>query len=216
VLRGPDRRLFDLWSLFYDAPLVQRFTYRPGHDAVLRALRRYEPARVLDLGCGTGQLAARIRGELGVRVSGCDFSPGMLGRARGREPALGWVRGDATRLPFADRSFDAVVSTEAFHWFPSQSDALAEIFRVLEPGGHALIALINPPTEILSLWAGLGSRLAGNPFRVPSRRRMREQVEKAGLSVESQRMVLRAPFTLAFPTILTVAERPMRVARRVH
>jgi ubiquinone/menaquinone biosynthesis C-methylase UbiE len=205
--RGPDRRLFDVWSLFYDAPLVQRFTYRPEHDSVLRALRPLSPVRVLDLGCGTGQLASRIHEELQLRATGCDFSPGMLARARERDPALPFVRGDAGRLPFADRSFDAVVSTEAFHWFPSQADALAEIRRVLGPGGHALISLVNPPTELMSRWTRLSSRLSGNPFHMPTRARMRRLVEDAGLHVESQRLVFRAPLTLAFPSVLTVARR---------
>ena len=52
--RGPHRLFFDPWSLVYDAPGVQRVTYRPVQDALVRALRVDPPARILDVGCGRG------------------------------------------------------------------------------------------------------------------------------------------------------------------
>jgi SAM-dependent methyltransferase len=205
----PDPRFFDVWSFFYDAPLVQRLTYRPAHDAVLRGLRGVGVQRVLDVGCGTGQLAARLRREIrGVHVVGCDMSRGMLRQARARDAGCTWVRADAGRLPFGDASFDAIVSTEAFHWFPSQADALAEFYRVLVPGGRALVALINPPFESLSRATRVGSRLLGEPLYWPTRKRMRKQVEAAGFRVERQRRIFRIPASLAFPAILTIALRP--------
>lgn len=204
---GPDRGLFDWWSLVYDAPLVQRLTYRPEQDAVLRRLRESPPARTLDVGCGTGRLAARLRAELGSPVVGCDFSRGMLGRARARSRGVRWARADAGRLPFADASFDAVVSTEAFHWFPEPRAALAEMRRVLAPEGRLLVSLVNPPLEGLSRAFRTGSRLLGQPFLWPTRPRMRRWVEEAGFRVEVQQRVFRLPAGLALPSVLTVARR---------
>jgi ubiquinone/menaquinone biosynthesis C-methylase UbiE len=109
--RGPRRWFFDGWSLFYDLPWVQRAVYRAPQDAVVARLAATGSARVLDVGCGTGQLAARLRRELGARVVGCDFSRGMLRAAQARDRVAGWVQGDACRLPFREASFDAVVST---------------------------------------------------------------------------------------------------------
>jgi SAM-dependent methyltransferase len=207
--RGPSRSFFDLWSLVYDAPWVQRMTYRPEHDAVLRRLHAREPRRVLDVGCGTGQLATRMRRDLdGVEVVGCDFSRGMLSQARSRDAGCRWVRGDAQRLPFAAASFDALVSTEAFHWFPSQADALDEFFRVLAPGGRLLVVLIHPPLEALSRAARAWSRASGQPARWPTRECMRRQVERAGFRIERQRHVFRLPAGLIMPSVLTEAVRP--------
>ena len=206
---GPDRGLFDLWSRVYDAPLVQRLTYRPEHDAVLRGLRRAQARRVLDVGCGTGLLATRIHRELPrAEVVGCDFSPGMLQKAREKGTQVGWVRGDALGLPFAEASFDAVVSTEAFHWFPDQRAALVEFFRVLGPKGRLLVSLVNPPVEALSRLTRIGSRLMGEPFFWPTRECMHGQVEAAGFRVESQRRVFRLPAGLILPSVLTTAVRP--------
>jgi ubiquinone/menaquinone biosynthesis C-methylase UbiE len=207
--QGPDRWLFDVWSRFYDAPLVQRLTYRPEHDAVLRALRSKRHERLLDVGCGTGLLSARIARTLpGCGVVGCDFSRGMLARAAAGRRGARWVRGDALHLPFADASFDALVSTEAFHWFPDQPAALKEFRRVLEPGGRLLVSLINPPVAALSRLTRAGSALLGEPLYWPTRSRMRRQVEAAGFRIEAQRHVFRVPAGLILPSVLTEAVRP--------
>jgi ubiquinone/menaquinone biosynthesis C-methylase UbiE len=206
--RGPHRALFDAWSLVYDAPLVQRVTYRPPQEAVLRALAAAPPARVLDVGCGTGQLAARVaRAFPATDVVGCDFSRGMLRRARARRRRGAFVQGDAGRLPFGDGCFDAVVSTEAFHWFPAPDAALREFRRVLAPGGRLLLVFVNPPLELLSTLSRVGSRLLGEPLRWPTPARLRRQVERAGFRVDEQRRVFRLPLPLAFPAVLTRATR---------
>lgn len=207
--RGPDRWVFDLWSRFYDAPWVQRLTYRAEQEAVLRELGRAVPDSVLDVGCGTGLLTGRIRHELRrPRTVGCDFSAGMLRRAARNHPGLALVRGDAMRLPFRDGSFDAVVSTEAFHWFPDQDAALRELFRVLAPKGRMLIALVNPSAEWLSRASRLASLVMGEPFFWPTRGRLRRHVEAAGFRVEEQRTIFRLPAPLVLPCVLTVASRP--------
>jgi ubiquinone/menaquinone biosynthesis C-methylase UbiE len=206
TLRGPRRWFFDVWSLFYDLPSVQRAVYRGPQDAVVARLAARRAKRVLDLGCGTGQLAARVRRELrGTRVVGCDFSTGMLHRARARDRIPGWVQGDACRLPFRDASFDAVVSTEAFHWFPDRRKALAEIRRVLRPGGQLLLALVNPRFALAGRLAAAASRVAGEPFYWPTRRELARQVTAAGFRVDAQEEVFRLPGALLIPPVLTVA-----------
>ena len=206
---GPDRWFFDVWSRFYDAPLVQRLTYRPEHDAVLRGLRHNGGRRILDVACGTGLLGARIRREIpDANVVGVDFSRGMLAQAAAHERIVAVAQGSALDLPFRDASFDAVVSTEAFHWFPDQPRALAEFLRVLAPRGRLLVSLVNPPLEAMSRAGSQLSRLLGEPAHWPTRGRMRGLVEEAGFQVESQRIVLRVPATLILPSVLTIASRP--------
>jgi ubiquinone/menaquinone biosynthesis C-methylase UbiE len=203
---GPGRGLFDVWSLVYDLPLVQRAVYRPPHDAVLAALRERPCRRLLDVGCGTGQLAARVRRELpAIRVAGCDFSSGMLERARARDAAVAWVRGDAMRLPFGDGTFDAVVSTEAFHWFPDRARALAEFARVLVPEGRLLLALVNPRFAVTGRLVEAASRVLGEPMRWPTRGELRRLVEGAGFRVERQDPIFRLPGAVLLPPVLTVA-----------
>jgi ubiquinone/menaquinone biosynthesis C-methylase UbiE len=209
--RGAQRWFFDAWARVYDFPVVQWATYRPVHEAVLHALRGSAVRRVLDLGCGTGQLTVRIAQTLpGMRVVGCDYSAGMLRKAAERShrsKSIAWVQGDAGRLPFRDGAFDAVVSTEAFHWFPDQVAALRELFRVLVPGGRLMLALVNTPAQLVSEVMYAGSRLVGEPFYWPTVEQMRRRVESAGFHVEGQRRIFRLPGFL-LPPILTRAVRP--------
>ncbi len=207
---GPARRFFDAWSYIYDLPVVQWATYRPVHNAVLDALAAGPATRILDLGCGTGQLAARIRHGLpGARVTGCDFSAGMLRRAAARAGTGAWVQADASRLPFADGAFDAITSTEAFHWFPDQPTALRECYRVLAPGGRLIVALVNPPAAVVGRVAHTLSQILGQPFYWPTAREMRRGVEAAGFRLQRQQRIVRLPGLLLLPT-LTCAVRPAR------
>ena len=114
---------------------------------------------------------------------------------------------DALRLPFRAAAFDTVVSTEAFHWFPDQAAALAEMHRVLVPGGRALVALVNPPFEVVGKGIWMGSRLVGQPFYWPTRRRMRQLLTAAGFRVEAQHRIWRLPAAVALPPVLSIGVR---------
>jgi len=115
--------------------------------------------RVLDVGCGTGDLsfwAARLLGPEG-EVVGVDISPRMLARARkrllARRPGAGapirFLEADALSLPFPDNSFDVVLTGFVLRNLPELSRGLREMFRVLRPGGRFFcLELSQPP----SLW----------------------------------------------------------------
>jgi ubiquinone/menaquinone biosynthesis C-methylase UbiE len=96
-------------------------------------------ARVLDVGCGPGHLVERLA-DRGLTVSGIDLDPAMIERAVrriGERAEL--VAADVVSLPFADASFDLVVSTFSMHHWADHSGGLGEIRRVLKPEGRALI-----------------------------------------------------------------------------
>jgi ubiquinone/menaquinone biosynthesis C-methylase UbiE len=204
-------RFFDAWSEFYDLPLVQRAVYRPLHDAVADAVRRAAPARVLDVGCGTGLLTTRLATELpGADVVGCDPSEGMAAHAAERSGPLGWVRGEGEHLPVDTASVDAVVSTDSFHWIPDQAAAVAEFARVLRPGGRLFVAVLMAPTAGMRSFSATASRAVGQPLAWPTRAGLRRQAEAADLVVEQQRRVLRRVPTFPYATYLNVARKPAR------
>jgi SAM-dependent methyltransferase len=89
--------------------------------------------QILDLGCGDGQLSARIAAS-GASVVGLDASPQMAAAARSR--GIEVHEGSAESMPFADRTFDAVFSNAALHWVRNHNAMLAEVRRVLKPGGR--------------------------------------------------------------------------------
>ena len=92
---------------------------------------------VLDVGCGTG-MASVFLAQRGMKISGVDPSEPMLARARLRIPDGTFVLGRAEELPFKDHQFEATISAQAIHWF-DQAKALAEMTRVVKPGGRVAI-----------------------------------------------------------------------------
>jgi ubiquinone/menaquinone biosynthesis C-methylase UbiE len=97
--------------------------------------------RVLEVGCGTGLILSRIA-RCAAHATGLDVSPGMLRTAR--ERGLRVVLGSATRLPFADQSFDLVCSFKVLAHVPDVDLALREIARVTRPGGRMILEFYNP------------------------------------------------------------------------
>lgn len=120
-----------------------------------RATLRNPTARVLDLCCGTGDLALAFRTEAphGAEIIGSDFVSEMLTRARAKAAAAGakvtFVEADALSLPFADASFDLVSCSFGFRNLANYERGLAEIFRVLKPGGvSAILEFAEPPGKL--------------------------------------------------------------------
>jgi demethylmenaquinone methyltransferase/2-methoxy-6-polyprenyl-1,4-benzoquinol methylase len=111
--------------------------------------------RVLDACCGTGDLAVAAEREGGI-VTGLDFSPAMLERARRKSDTVAWVEGDLLALPFADGSFDAATVGFGVRNVADLDGALGELRRVLRGGGRLAILEITRPRGILrpffSLW----------------------------------------------------------------
>lgn len=141
------QREFTKWSESYDRSILQWLLFGPSHRAILRRVRQRfgdRPLKVLDVGCGTGVFAAKIREALpNAKVWGIDLVSGMLtkGRDRWRHHAgsLQPVQGDSEQLPFADGTFDVVTCANSFHHYPHQDRAVAEFHRVLRPNGRALL-----------------------------------------------------------------------------
>ncbi len=138
-----------------------------GHHTPYRWLARTVSARanvVLDLACGAGAMTRELS-RPGRTVVGIDTSMAELDLARHRDPGP-WVRGDALKLPFADTSLDAVVSSMGMVVIQPTSRLLAEVARVLKPGG--MLAFIAPTVRPVSpsdlvVAANLTSRLRTLP-----------------------------------------------------
>ena len=119
---------------------------------------------VLDACCGTGDLALACA-RAGGRVTGLDFSERMLERARAKSSAIEWVQGDALALPFEDGSFDAATVGFGVRNLEDLAGGLAELRRVLRPGGRLGVLEITQPRGALApffrLWFERGVPLMG-------------------------------------------------------
>lgn len=133
--------LYDRFAWLYDA--VDWFTASTTHRLRRRALRYLPPpdARLLEIGFGSGRLHTELAAI--YTTAGVDRAPGMVARTQARlqsqRLSSALCVGDAVALPWADGSFDAVLSTFAFSAIPDADAALDEMIRVLRPGGKLVI-----------------------------------------------------------------------------
>jgi SAM-dependent methyltransferase len=131
-------------------------------EAAFAAVREAAPRRVLEVGCGWGEFAARIAAELGAEVVALDISPRMveLARERGVDARVG----DVQALPFPDSSFDVVAGNWMLYHVPDLDLGLSELARVLRPGGR-LVAATNGLDHLGELWALVGRDRRDEPVR---------------------------------------------------
>jgi len=172
-----------LWRRSLLARLMLGLPFEREYQLILESTRLDAASDVLDLACGSGIYSrpfARAAG--GGRVVGLDLSPAMLAHARrlaakDRLGNLFFVRGDAQRLPFPAGSFDLVNCCGALHLFPEPARALAEVWRVLQPGGRFTAAVVRRGAGALGLLAGLLRRFGVVSF---SPRELEIKLHEAG------------------------------------
>ena len=114
------------------------------HD-VIDAVDPQPGERVLDLAAGTGTSSQPFL-ERGAAVVPCDFSVGMLRVGKSARPSLAFAAGDATRLPFADDTFDAVTISFGLRNIVDPDAGLREMLRVTKPGGRLVVLENSHPT----------------------------------------------------------------------
>ncbi len=106
-------------------------------------------AEVLDVCCGSGVVGASFRGRVG-RLTGLDLTPEMVRLSRERLDTV--VQGDVYDIPFPDARFDLVVNREVLHLLPRPERPVAEIFRVLKPGGQLIVGQMLPYSAADAAW----------------------------------------------------------------
>ena len=116
--------------------------------ATTRAVAAVAGERILDIAAGTGTSSAALA-KSGANVVAADFSPGMIEVGRQKHPSISFVVADATDLPFADGEFDAVTASFGLRNVENPKKALAEMYRVLKPGGRLVICEFSTPSRAI-------------------------------------------------------------------
>jgi ubiquinone/menaquinone biosynthesis C-methylase UbiE len=164
------RSAADVYEEFFVPALFEEWAPR-----VAKAAQLSPGQKALDVACGTGVLAREAMRcvQPGGSVTGLDRNDIMLTVARRVAPRIEWQSGRAESLPFADGSFDAVVSQFGLMFFEDRAAALREMWRVLKPGGRLAVsvwdALENSPgyADMVALLKRLFGEKVANELRAP-------------------------------------------------
>jgi ubiquinone/menaquinone biosynthesis C-methylase UbiE len=188
---------FDEWAPRYERHWMQRVVFDPIRSTLLNVASQQmsEPRSILDVGCGTGRLLRTASQRFpGAHLEGVDAAPQMVEQAISLLPPgalIHFQQATAEELPFVDGQFDLVFSTMTFHHWDEQAGAVAEVARVLKPGGRWVLADFIP-TGVL--------RYVHRLFRLrqfPERPQLDAILASAGLRVVAERRVRRRISVLA-------------------
>jgi SAM-dependent methyltransferase len=157
--------------------------------------------RVLEISCGRGGGASYIVRTLHpASYTGLDLNPNGVAFCQKRHnlPGLDFLEGNAEELPFDDQSFDVVLNVEASHLYLQFPRFLAEVVRVLRPGGHFLYTDVRPLARIAE-WE---ATLAEAPMRLISERVINEEIMRGIESSHQNSLAILGPVTRRAPSFL--------------
>ncbi len=173
---------------------------------------------LLDVGCGPGGFCL-LAADAGATVTGFDASAAMLQVARERVPAARFDLGDMQRLPYADRSFDVVTLFNSLQFCANPAAALAEVRRVLKPGGTAFVVVFGREehVELTAKWRALAAllpreaRVASGPMALSGPGVLDDLVARSGLVI-AEDGYLQGPFEFPDEATMLRAQRSTLVA----
>ena len=162
---------------------------------VVEWLNAQADERILDLGCGDGQLTARLA-STGAKMTGVDASETMVAAAQAR--GVNAIRANAEHLPFHDTSFNAVFSNAVLHWVRNQDSMLTEVHRVLQPGGR-FVAEMGGHGNVAAILVALTAVLTRHGYAnaedgvnyYPTPESYRQRLRQQGFTVERIELIPR-------------------------
>ena len=161
-------------------------------EGLLPLLAAQPGERILDLGCGTGQLTAKIA-ALGATVTGLDSSAPMLDQARAAYPAIAFHQADARSFDLAEKGFDAVFSNAVLHWIHQPRAVLDCCFAHLRPGGRFVAELggFGNCAQVIAAAQAAGRHLGlelQHPWYYPAIAAYTHELDAAGFAVDSAQL----------------------------
>jgi len=177
------RRYFNQWAKRYDRSWTQIW-FRENHRLIVQAMDPPADARILDLGCGTGQLAARLAQRVPQgSVLGLDPAEEMIRVARRQHrdrTNLGFEVGSSEAIPADAATFDVVSSTISFHHWARPMESVRDIARVLRPNGRVLILDLCRDSLFMGALDQLQRWLQPSHAGIASTTEMRRYYSRAG------------------------------------
>lgn len=192
---------FSLAAERYDAfARVQKIVAQ----SVLQKAPQANNAIILDLGSGTGALTqGLLQNTQPAQVLALDIAQGMLrfAQSRTRNKVVSFIAGDAENLPIASHSIDGIVSSLAIQWCEQPAHLMQELYRVLKPGGWAVIATLGPGTlcELKAAWQAIDDCVHVNAFA--SRAALEHACSQAGFDMAIVQQTQQCDYPCLMPLL---------------
>lgn len=215
---GHNARVLDQFS--QQAESYAALVNRSGSELrgpLLESTRPLPHERVLDVGCGSGQLVVALA-PLVAHVTGVDLTPAMLDQARALQAKAGvanveWLQADSRQLPVGDAAFDLVISRSMFHHAADPLGTLAEMRRACAPGGRIAVLDLTPDPDKAVAFDALELLRDPSHARALPAADLRALGSKLGL----EEMTVRAHTAeLPYETVLATSRPPPGVLERVR
>ena len=142
--------MFNIWNFWadkYDKLWVQKYSLKPTRNYIIKALSKYiknDEIKVLDLGCGTGELIFELKNKFNnLEVTGIDFSEKMLEISKKRNPSAKHLKMDASELNVLDTKYDIIVCTHSLPYYKEPKNVFKHLNNLLSDEGKLLIGFAS-------------------------------------------------------------------------
>ena len=137
-----NKNIWDFWAKYYDRLWVQHVSLKPTRTEIIRNIIPKKNLKLLDIGCGTGQLLGDIRlnfADHEIDYTGVDQSGEMINEARQKFPSDNFIESDVSDYIKTEEQFDIIVCSHAFPYFPDKQEVLNGFKKMLKTGGTLLL-----------------------------------------------------------------------------
>ena len=187
---------FDEQANYYDADNTAPISKFPKicYPIVIEELKSAKFDSLLDLGCGTGALTEMIAREFPeAKLAGLDLSDKMIAKAQEKRITnCEFMVGDGEQLPYSDNSFEALICVLSIHHHPNSNQTLAEMQRVLKPGGTLIICEMDPPAFMRFMYNALILKIVNTgDVHIFNRKELSQDMRNAGFTQVEARKIHR-------------------------
>lgn len=136
--------IWDFWAKKYNKLWVQRYSLTPTREYLLKVVDINRPLKILDLGCGPGELIEELlKTNNNLDITGLDFSKGMLNESMKKNPKAKHIQMDVVNLHSLDDKFDIIISTHSLPYWKDARKVIKDLSMLLEDGGRAYIGFAS-------------------------------------------------------------------------
>ena len=156
--------------------------WRADYRHVMKEIKRFRPASLIDIGCGSGGFLCAVQKCFpDIQLNALDLSEEMVRETQERlGPSAVAIVGDSERMPLESEQYEIVTCNMSIHHYPHAQDAVNEMYRILKPGGTLLLNDMDcaSPIRALANWAF--PRLPGGDVKMYTRREITQMIQEAG------------------------------------